>query len=171
MSTRILLRLIGADIGQHFENMRGLLWRAGRRRVYNVQKQGRLSDLFKRGAERLHQRSGQMANESHRIARQHLAPRWQGQVSNRGIERGEEARVGDYVRSRQPVKQGGLSGVRVAHQRDSRERNGLPLAPLRPPAAAHAFQLIVELFDAAIDPATVGFQLRLTRAARADATA
>ena len=74
-------------------------------------------------------------------------------------------------RARQPVEQRGFSGICVSDQRNGGERNRLPLAALRASSAAHAFQLIVELLDAAIDPPAVRFQLRFTRTARADAAA
>ena len=47
-------RLIGADVSQHLEDMRGMLGRAGRRCVDHVQQQCRFGDLFQRGAEGFH---------------------------------------------------------------------------------------------------------------------
>ncbi len=80
-----------------------------------------------------------------------------------GIERGEHARVGQHVGAGQPVEQRRFSRVGVSHQRDGRQRNRLPLAALRAAPAAHAFQLIVQLLDAAIDARGGRFRVAFRR--------
>ena len=69
------------------------------------------------------------------------------------------------------VEEGALSGVGVADQRDRGHGNGLPAFALQTAYAADRFQLAAKLHQAALDLAAIGFKLRFTRAACADATA
>ena len=58
-----------------------------------------------------------------------------------------------------------------ATEADRLVRESLSLLGAPSPAAAHAFQLIVQFLDASIYSAAVCFQLRFARSARADAAA
>ncbi len=73
--------------------------------------------------------------------------------------------------SRQPVEEGGLPGVRVAHQ--SHHRNVTAPAGLAPgrPLAADVLDLAPHRLDPLADPSAVGLQLGLPRAPGPDAAA
>ena len=92
-------------------------------------------------------------------------------MPHRGIERGEHLGVGEHFGAREPVEQGRFAGVGVAHQRDGRERHGLPLEALRGASAAHSFEVAFDGVNALVNAAAVGFQFGFARAARADAGA
>ena len=139
--------------------------------IHHVQDQGGVGDFFERGAEGFDQRGGQVPDESHRIADQHAAAGGQGHRTHGRIERGEHARIGQHGGLGQAVEQGGFSGVGVTHQGDGRQRHRLPLAAMQRASGAHVFQILFDFLDAAVDAAAVGFELRLTGAARADAAA
>ena len=74
-----------------------------------------------------------------------------------------------HSRARQPVKQGGLAGVGVTHQRDHGQIVFFALAAALPALLSHFLQTLVDHLDALTDQAPVGFQLGLTRPAQADA--
>ena len=88
-----------------------------------------------------------------------------------GIERGEHARRLQHLRAGEPVEQRALAGVGVAHQRHRRHRHRLAPLALLVAHAAHRFEIELELIDAALNPAAVGFELRFAGAAGADAAA
>ena len=160
--------MISADFSQDLQDVRGLMRRVGRRSVHHVQQQRGLNHLFQRGAECLHQRSRQIADETDRIAEQHLAARGQRDVPHSRIERGKHSCISNHRSARQAIEQRGFSRVRVAHQRDSRKRHRLPLVALRPAAGAHVLEFVAEFLDAAMDSAAIGFQLRFAGTSGAD---
>ena len=61
------------------------------------------------------------------------------------------------------VEQRGFAGVGVAHQREGGQRHGAAAAAVQGAAGAHAFQIVLDLLDAAGDAAAVGFQLAFRR--------
>ena len=73
----------GADLGQHRCHVRGMFRGGGRGDIHHVQDQRGFSHLFERGAERLHQRGGQIADEAHGVADQHAAARGQHRAAAR----------------------------------------------------------------------------------------
>src|ERR1039457_4447075 len=91
--------------------------------------------------------------------------------TDRRIERGEHARIGQHGGLCEAVEERRFSGVGVAHQRNRRQGGGVPLAAVQRASGAHAIQILLDFLDAAVDAAAIGFQLRLTGAARADAAA
>ena len=87
------------------------------------------------------------------------------------IERGEHLGVGQNAGSGQPVEQRRFAGVGVAHQRERRERDRLPLLPLRGAPAAHALQAPLDGLNALVNPPPVGFEFGFARPARSDSAA
>src|SRR3990170_392311 len=82
--------------------------------------------------------------------------------SRGGVEGGEELVRHEGVRPREPVEQGGLPGVRVAHQGDHGEPDLLPPPVVERPGAAHRDELPLDLPDLVPDPAAVLLQLLLS---------
>ena len=88
-----------------------------------------------------------------------------------GIERGKHARRRQHVGLGERIEQRRLPRVRIAHQRHRGHRNRFAPLPLLRPDAAHIFDLLLDVPDAAVDFSPVGFQLRFARSAGADAAA
>ena len=86
-------------------------------------------------------------------------------TSTRRSERGEHARVGQHAGPREAIEEGRFAGVGVPGQRQSCQRNRYPAPAVQRSARAHAFQLKLDLLDAAGNPPTVGFELCLARSA------
>ena len=142
-----------------------------RRYIDHVQDQRRFGYLFQRGAERLDQRRGQVADEADGVAEQHAPARRQRQQADGRIERGEHLGVGEHARPGQPIEERRFAGVGVADQRQNGQRNGRALAAMQGAAGAHAFELFIYFLDAPRDSAAVGFELRFTRASGSDTAA
>ena len=83
-----------------------------------------------------------------------------------GIERREELILGEHLGAGQAVEQRRLAGVRVADERDHRERHAAARFAMEVARALHVFELALELRDAVADGATVGFDLRFTGTAQ-----
>ena len=113
----------------------------------------------------------QPIDESDRVGHEQLAAVGQPHLPDQRIERHEQ-RVGrDRGLIRQPIEERRLAGVGVADERDGRHRLLLPpFAQLRA-ALAHLVDLALDRLDADANPPAIGFELRFTRAARADAAA
>ena len=88
-----------------------------------------------------------------------------------GIERGEHARRLQNVRAGEAIEQRALAGVGVADQRNGGHRHRLAALALLPAHAPHRFEIELELVDAALNPAAIGFKLRFAGSAGADAAA
>ena len=113
----------------------------------------------------------QAANESYGVREQHFALRGQNHGANCGIECGEHARRSQYSGLRERVEQRRLAGVRIAHQRHSRHWGRFAPLPLLRPDAAHVFQLLLHVANAASNLPAIGLKLGFARTARADAAA
>ena len=75
------------------------------------------------------------------------------------------------MRAGQPVEERALAGVGVAHQGHSRNRNGLAPLALLTANALHRVEIDLQLVDAPLNLAPIGFELRFAGPARADAAA
>ena len=109
----------------------------------------------------------ELADESHRVGEQHLAPIRAHHAARRGVERREQAVLDQHVRARERVEQRALSRVRIAHERGA-ELAAAPAA-LGLALAVHRLELALEAGDALVHPAAVALELRFARPARADA--
>ena len=123
---------------------------------------------FKGGAKGLHKIVGQFADEPHRVAQQHGLAAGQVEAAGAGIEGGEEA-VGDvFIGVGQLVENGALARVGVAHERDHRQPGAQASPPLGVAGAGEGLQIAFELVDAALQTATVDFELSFAGATGAD---
>src|SRR5690606_675271 len=111
----------------------------------------------------------QLANEADGIRDQDARALLQLDRAGRGVERREQAVLDQDVRARKGAQNGGLAGVGVADERDAELlRTRLPLRRAPP---RHDLELAPQLADPPADDAAVRLELRLTRAAQADASA
>ena len=136
--------------------------------VDHVQQHVGICQLLECGLERLDQMRRQLADEADRVREQHLLRGVDAPAAGGRVERIEQAVVGRDVRPRQAVEQGGLSGVRVADERDDGHGVFLAAAALGAADLAHVLKFLLQLLDLAVDVAAVGLELRLAGAARAD---
>src|SRR5260370_24013952 len=93
------------------------------------------------------------------------------QVASRGIQRREELVLNQHARGRERVEERGLSRIRVADDRDHRNRLTGTLAALLRAVAAHGFELAAQLADAATNALAVLLQLGFTGSTDADSAA
>ncbi len=135
-----------------------------------MHEQLRAARLLERRRERVHQLVGKLADEADGVGQQVRAPA-QLQRARRRVERVEQAVAHAHVRARQRVQQRRLAGVRVAHQRDRRQRRALALGALHRARALHVLQAPAQHRDAVARQPSIGLDLRLPRTPRADAAA
>ena len=158
-----------ADFFQHRVHRVNLFRRLRMAGVHDVQQQIRLHDFLQRGLERLDEAVRQLANETHRVRQQNVLIGRQFQPARGGVQRGEQFVLGQDFRAGEGVEQRGFARVRVTH--DGRERPEIALASvaLRGALAADDVEFARDLGDAVLHAAAVGFQLRFTIPAHADA--
>ena len=146
--------------------------------IHHNQQAVGLQGLFQGGAKRLHQGWGQVADEPHGVGEQQrhaAAPFWIGnlQAPGGGIEGGEQFVFSQHgVAARglgEGIEQGTLAGIGVAHQGQPFQAGAA--LPEAGPMLTQGFDLFVEPFDAPGNGPPVFFQLGLTGAPGADATA
>ena len=92
-----LLRVPHIQLRQHAVHFALVLLAHRARRILHMDQHLRLLHLFERGAKRGDQRMRQIADKSHRIGEQNLAPRWQRQRLQLGVERREHARGLEHI--------------------------------------------------------------------------
>ena len=92
-------------------------------------------------------------------------------MPQRGIEGGEHALAFQHTGVGQCIEQRRLAGIGIADEGDGSDRRGFAAPALLPADAADIFQLLLDMANAAIDLAAIGFQLSFARAAGADAAA
>ncbi len=92
-------------------------------------------------------------------------------MADRRVERREHFGVGQHRGPGEAVEERRFPRVGVPDQCDGRERDRLPLLPLRGPASAHALQAAFDRVDALVDAPAVGLELGFTGTARADTAA
>ena len=163
--------LIGFKLLEDAFDLRVLLGRNRAAGIRDLQNERGALYFFERGAERRHQRMRKMPYETHRVGEKNLAFRGQISAADGRIERGKHARRRLHVSLCEGVEQRGLSRIRVPHQRHRCHRNRFAPLPLLCPDAAHIFDLLFDMPDAAKDLSPVGFQLSFARSTSADAAA
>jgi hypothetical protein len=130
-----------------------------------------VGDFFEGRAKRRHQGMRQTIDESYGVRHQHLAAIRQVHLANQRVEC-DEQRVGCLRSSTcQRIEQRGLSGIRIADQRDGRNRGFVPpLTKLRP-ALTDVFNLFRNRVDALSDAAPIRFQFRFAGTSRPNSAA
>ena len=126
--------------------------------------------LLQRCGEGVDELVGQLADEADGVGEQ-VRPAAQPQRADRRVERVKQTVADAYLGVGQRVQKRRLAGVGVSHQRDLRQCCTLALRALGGARAAHAVQAPAQGGDAIARQAAVGLDLRLPRAARADASA
>ena len=74
-----------------------------------------IAQLLQGGLEGLHQVVGQLADKAHGVGEQDLPRLVQLQTAGGGVQGIKEPVVGGDIRTGEPVEQGALAGVGVAH--------------------------------------------------------
>src|SRR5260370_30429613 len=137
--------------------------------VAHVQYQSGFLHLFESRAKRCQQTIWQIADKSDGIGNQDAAVRGKAQCSDRWIERREPSGGKQNFGAAQRIKQGGFARVRVAHEGDRPERNGVArLAPQRP-LLADIITAGFDLSHAIANTAAVGLEFLFTGSTHADA--
>ena len=148
-----------------------LLFAVGGGGVADVEKYLGLGNFFKRGAKAGDERVRQVANEADRIREENAATAGQLDGTQLGIERGEHARRGKHLRTSNGVEERAFAGVGVSDKGYGGHGNGFAALALLLAHTAHGIEVELELIDAALDLAAIGFELRFTGPAGADAAA
>src|SRR5580658_2178726 len=104
-----------------------------------------------------------VSDESHSVRQNYLALGGQLDVPHCGIESGEHASAFQNASFGQRVEERRLAGVGIADERHGCDRRGFPALALLSANAADILQLLLDMSDAAIDLAAIGFQLGLAR--------
>src|SRR5690606_34199322 len=137
--------------------------------VHHVQQQVCIPRYVERRAERSHQVMRQLSHETHGDEEQHDMTTHASLTSEPG-ERNEQPVLDEHLAGLgNGPENGGLSGVRVAHQ------GGTEHVPARGPlhvaASLHVGKPLLEDLDAVVDEPAVSLQLGFTRSAHANHTA
>ena len=138
-------------------------------RVDEVHEQIRARDLFERRLERLDELVRQAAHEADRVGEQHDLAAGEPQAARARVQRREQPVLDEHLGPGQPVEQGGLAGVRVADERDVRERPAPPRLALGLARAAELHEVPLQLGDPPLDAPAIHLELGLTGTAGADA--
>ena len=126
--------------------------------------------LLERGRKPFDESVRQAPDEADRVGHEVAAPVLDEGARGR-VERLEQAVVHGDVRVREPVQERRLAGVRVSGERDERRRGLAALLALGRAPQPQLLQPFLEDGDPCAGKATVGFELRLTRAAASGARA
>ena len=159
------------ELGEDLFYLQFLLVADGAGGVLHVEQDFGAFDFFKRGAKAGDEGVGQVADESDGIRQQDFAARGKLELAQLGVERGEHAGGLEHARLGEGVEQCAFAGVGVADERDDRDGHGLATLALLVADAADALELGLDVAEAMVDLAAIGFELGFTRAAGADAAA
>jgi len=130
-----------------------------------------LGDFFKRGAKAGDESVRQIADEADGVRQQHAAAAGQFDGAKFGIERGEHARGREHLRAGDGVEERAFAGVGIADERDGGDRYGFATLALLAADAANGFERELEVINAALNAATIGFELGFAGPASADTAA
>ena len=148
-----------------------LLGTVGGRCVANVEEHLGLRDFFERGAKAGDERVGQITDEADRVRQENAAAAWQFDGAEFGIERGEHARGRKHLRAGDCVEERAFAGVGVADESDRGDGDGFAALSLLAASSADGFKRELEVIDASLNLAAIGFKLGFARPASADAAA
>src|SRR6185436_18358994 len=100
--------------------------------------------LLERALERLDELVRQLVDEADRVRDENDQALREAQAPNGGIQRREQPILDEDAGVRQPVHQRRLAGVRVADERDRRERDALALVAMQAPRPLDLVQALAE---------------------------
>ena len=143
----------------------GLLLGFGMRNIAHMQDQIGLEHLFERRAESRDQLMRQVRDEPHRVRHDHLAPRRQRDPAHRWVERRKQHVLGHHRGPGHAVEQRGFARVRIAHQRDDRERHLTARGAVQLAGLDDFGQLPTQAHHLFVDGAAVGLDLGFAGAA------
>ncbi len=129
-----------------------------------MREQIRAARLLERGGERVDQLVGQLADEADGVGQQAAVGRAEAQHARGRVERVEQPVAHPDLGARERVQQRRLAGVRVADERDRRQRRALALGALHRARALDVLEPPAQRRDAVAREAAVGLDLRLARA-------
>ena len=144
----------GAKLGDQVVHHLRLLLPVGIGHVDDVEQEVGVFQLLQRGLERLHQLVGQLADKAHRVAEHHVQRVADGEQAAGGVQRVEQAVVGRDGRAGEPVEQGGLARVGIAHDGHHGDLVFPALLALGPPDPAHVLKVRPQLVDLFVDEPT-----------------
>src|SRR5689334_9791331 len=82
--------------------------------------------LLQRGAERSNQCGGKFGDKTDGVRKNNGAPAWQRYIAHGGIKGCKEQILGENIRRRQLVEEGGFAGVGVADEGNDGKGHALP---------------------------------------------
>ena len=159
------------ELAEDFFYLRLLLFAVGGGGVADVEQHLGVRDLLQCCAEAGDQRVGQIANEADCIRQQNLAPAWQFDGAELRVECGEHARGRKHLGAGDRVEERALAGVGVANQSNGRYGDSFAALALLAADAADGVERALEVINAALDAAAIGFELGFAGPASADAAA
>ena len=130
-----------------------------------------LRDLFKRGAEAGDESVGKIADEADSVREKDAAAAGKLDGAKFGIERGEHARGREHLRTGDGVEERAFAGVGIANESNGGNGDGFAALALLAANAADGVERELEVIDAALDAAAIGFELGFAGTASADAAA
>ena len=139
-------------------------------RVDDVEDEVGQPRLLERRAERLDELMGQLADEPDGVGEE-VRPPGQARRARRRVERVEQAVADADLGAGQPVEQRRLARVRVAGERDLRDRRRGALGAHRPAVALDLLEAAAQRADAVARQPAVGLDLRLAGTAGREAAA
>ena len=144
-----------------------MVFKLGVRHVDDVHKEIAFAGFIQGAFEAFHQLVGQFADEAHGITQQ------KGQVvhdhfANGGIKGGKQLVFREHLRLGQPVHQGGLAGIGVAHQ--SHPHQGAAVASLCGHLSVDGREVLFECTDSVANDPPVGLDFFFSWTLHADAT-
>ena len=153
---------VGTDLAQH--GAHGVdLGRARRATaaVDDVQEEIGVDHLVERGAERFHQLVREALHEADGVGHEHGLAAGQAQAPGGGVEGGEQAVLDQHAGVGDPVEQRGLARVRVADEREGRDRAAATRLALGGAVLGQAVEVAFELRDPREDAAAIDLELGL----------
>ncbi len=127
--------------------------------------------FLQRALERFDQRVRDLVDEADGIDEHDFIAVRQTKRAGCRVECRKELIFDEDTGARERVHQGGFSGVGVTDERNCSKRRFVALLALQRAGALDRFQSLFQMTDALADAPAVDFELRFTRAARADAAA
>ena len=110
-----------------------------------------------------------MPDEAHGVGKGELPTTRRLGLAHRWVECREQGVLDEHAGAGEPVEEAGLACVRVAGDGDGRRAGSMPRCPLGRARLLHLLELLAELGHLHANSAAIGLDLRLARAAGADA--